>query len=335
MKIICCFLFLLSAFKAFGADPAPDWRILWTNWNHWAGLPDAELEKRAQAKDPIAQHMVYVRTVRQQPKDKTKWDLAERYLAEASEAGLAQAAHKFYFKFQHKDWTQYMRWLEIAARDGYPPAAVDLAKECLQGQRIDRNDERALELIRRAADLGYASAQFELAEMYSCGTGEPRNSEEVPMTLYLRAANWGNGDAMVKLGHRYRVGLGTEKDFMESARWYWRASQKGKRYAERFINPTIPLLSKSDPDTAVFTEFLALYFKAQEESDPAIMLQVGRAFLEGRYGKPNFVSAYVWLARSAAAGNPEAVKLSQTAKSRLTPEQIRRTEEEIGFRPKP
>lgn len=220
--------------------------------------------------------------------------------------------------------------LEAEATRGVPRAQIELAREYLEGRLVPVDENRALELFRAAAEKGADTAQFELAEMYACGMGEPRHDGETPFRLYEAAANQGHGNAMVQLARRYRYGLGTERDLLEAARWMYRAMGKTSSPTQFLLDASGEPLPQLAAEDQVFATFLSIYLKAWRTADPAAMLEVGRAFLEGQNGKPNHANAAFWLRYAAVKGNAEAEKLSQQAVRNLTPEQVRMVEQEIS-----
>src|SRR5688572_640642 len=121
--------------------------------------------------------------------------------------------------FAQEDRVARVQQLRVKADEGNASALLDLAHEHLEGEVLSVDEARAVELTRAAADKNYAAAQFELAEMYAFGMGEPRHNRETPVQLYLKAATNGNGEAMVRLAKRYRTGFGVERDQLEAIRW--------------------------------------------------------------------------------------------------------------------
>lgn len=219
--------------------------------------------------------------------------------------------------------------IQAEAANGAPEAKLALGEEYLEGRFIAVDEARAVELIRAAADAGLPAAQFELAEMYACGMGEPRHEGETPFRLYRLAGDKGHRGAMAQLARRYRLGLGTERDLLEAARWLARTAAETVSPVRDFLNDRGEPRPQLAPEDRPLAGFLALYLRARRNADPATMLQVGRAFLAGENGKPNFVTAAFWLGYSARRGNAEADKLAEQARAKLTPEQSRRVDLEI------
>ena len=72
---------------------------------------------------------------------------------------------------------------------------------------------------------------FELASFYRFGTGIAKD-EQKAFELYKKAAEQGHVDACYKLAVCYEVGIGTVKDKMKAAEWYNKAAEKGDKRAK-------------------------------------------------------------------------------------------------------
>jgi TPR repeat protein len=229
---------------------------------------------------------------------------------------------------QEQDRVARVEQLRLKASQGNPSAQLDLAYEHLEGEVLPIDEARAVELVRAAADTNYARAQFELAEMYSFGMGEPRHNGETPVQLYLKAATNGNGDAMARLAKRYRTGFGVERDQLEAIRWVARSVGRSSEGFRDFLDEKGDPRQNLKPEDKPFAALLSRYMKARR-GDAAAALEVGRAFLAGTGGKPNYVTAFFWLSYAARNGQSDATPLIAQAREKLSPEQIAAVEKEL------
>jgi TPR repeat protein len=104
--------------------------------------------------------------------------------------------------------------------------AWDEAGLDLMRHRNDADADSVCALFRRAADTGYAPAQYRLGYCYESGSGAAKD-EAMANAWYLKAAQQGQVDAQFKLGYSYRVGRGTKIDLPEALRWYKAAAANG------------------------------------------------------------------------------------------------------------
>src|ERR1017187_4250073 len=93
--------------------------------------------------------------------------------------------------------------MRLAAEQG--SAQLQYYYAAMLTDEFDRNGHQianfvvAAEWYRKAADQGYAKAQYELAELYDYGKlGDDQRSNCIPW--YLKAAAQGNTDAQAKVG---------------------------------------------------------------------------------------------------------------------------------------
>jgi TPR repeat protein len=89
-------------------------------------------------------------------------------------------------------------WFARAARSGLPLALNALGRNDLQDAASPRQKQAGVVLIRRAAELGYAPAQFNLAYMYERGIVLPANTVAA-VSWYRRAADAGHARAQFNL----------------------------------------------------------------------------------------------------------------------------------------
>ena len=91
-----------------------------------------------------------------------------------------------------------------------------------------------LEAVRRAAERGDATAQFNLGVMYAKGEGVPRDDTEA-VRWYRQAAEQNHADAQFTLGLMYINGLGVLRDDTEAVHWYRGAAAQGHADAQLLL----------------------------------------------------------------------------------------------------
>jgi localization factor PodJL len=112
--------------------------------------------------------------------------------------------------------------LEEAAQSGDLTAQYELALQRLAAGHT----QDGVALLRRAADQGFAMAQYRLAKLYERGEGVPTD-----LTLARqwteRAAAAGNRRAMHDLGVYFARGEGAPRDEAAAFRWFRQAAELG------------------------------------------------------------------------------------------------------------
>jgi len=120
---------------------------------------------------------------------------------------------------------QAVHWIRKAAEQGYARAQYCLGD--IYGYDYD-DYKIAAEWYRKAADQGYAEAQWHLARMYRDGQGVPQN-DELAVYWSRKAAEQGFFAAQCSLGWQYKSGTGIPKNDKLAAEWYGKAAIQGSQ----------------------------------------------------------------------------------------------------------
>ena len=91
-----------------------------------------------------------------------------------------------------------MQWYTRAAEQGYAEAQYNLGYMYEQGRGVAQDYTQAVDWYRKAAEQNEAAAQYSLGLMYEQGTGVPRNLTEASRWYQLAAKN-GDPDAKAAL----------------------------------------------------------------------------------------------------------------------------------------
>ena len=97
-----------------------------------------------------------------------------------------------------------------------------------QGQGLAQDCAQAAAWYRKAADQGYADAQFNLAAMYAQGQGVAQDNEQA-IVWYRKAADQGNAAAQNNLGWMYAKGLGVRAGLRRGRRLVPQGRRPGVR----------------------------------------------------------------------------------------------------------
>lgn len=106
--------------------------------------------------------------------------------------------------------------LTQSAELGYAPAQVTLGAEY---KFQLKNYKEAVKWFKRAADKGYAPAQYFLAICYLQGKGVEQDYNEA-VALLNKSAEQDNYLACCELAMCYEEGKGVEKDPVEAEKWH-------------------------------------------------------------------------------------------------------------------
>ena len=97
--------------------------------------------------------------------------------------------------------------------------------------RAQENDAPTFDELRKAANQGFAVAQYNLGVRYDDGEGVPKDDAEA-VKWYRKAAEQGDAGAQCNLGIMYQFGDGVPKDDVEAVKWYRKAADQGYAQAQ-------------------------------------------------------------------------------------------------------
>jgi hypothetical protein len=234
--------------------------------------------------------------------DRARYPEGGAMVAEAAQLGLPQAIydHAMDIKRDHPDDLQTIfETFEKAAATGYPPAQVAMAEIVEAGKLMRPDHERALRLMRTAADIGDSDAHFALGLMYSVGIGEPRNADDTAIYHIRCAAQAGNTSAMDELAKRYRVGYAVPKDLLRAAAIFVDAASNA--FGE-FSDASFRLQA-SEPDADNFNRVVDLFVAGLIRNDTKAFATLGEMHEQAEQGQTNLVRAAALFELAAANGN--------------------------------
>ena len=104
------------------------------------------------------------------------------------------------------NWCEYIKGALPPASKWRAAAMATLGKRYFNGDGVEQDKKKAVELYKRAAELGNVRAMCNLGECYERGEGVPKNMSEA-FRLYRQAADLGNAFAMSNLGVCYDRGI--------------------------------------------------------------------------------------------------------------------------------
>ena len=300
----------------------------------WGETPLEAVQKAANEGQPDAMYELYVRLrdgTGIMPDDQQ----AKVWLAKAAEEGNAQAQCFLGYYYEHSiayskddraNWrtnnmAEAIRWYRRSADQNHPGGQFRLGLCYLEGEGVYKDEERGLELLRKAADQGHSYSLHKLAELYARGIGEPRNEQDRPVELLRRAATYNFKNAFSALFFRYQHGIGTDRNLILASEWYcWAAIANTHMYPlkDKISEPASGQAPKTDP----FALALNLFFKAVKRRDSDAALRIGEMYAIGREVPRNPEQAWQWFNLAAQRGSNEAANDRSAMEKRMTPDEL-------------
>ena len=113
------------------------------------------------------------------------------------------------------------------SRARVPAGDYNLAVMNLRGEVPKASPREALRLMTRAAEAGFVTAIYGLAQLHELGQAGLRVDLVEAHRWYLRAAESGSVDGQVAVATAFYLGRGAPKDSVLAARWFRVAAQGG------------------------------------------------------------------------------------------------------------
>ncbi|MDD6005961.1 MAG: Sel1-like repeat-containing protein kinase family protein, partial [Bacteroidales bacterium] len=149
-----------------------------------------------------------------------------------AEYQFAQGEAYYYGKGVEKDEIKAVEWYRKAAEQGYAPAQNSLGICYELGRGVEQDYAEAVEWYRKAAVQGYAFAQVNLGYCYKWGRGVKQDYAKA-VEWFRKAAEQGNSGAQYLLGDCYENGRGVAKNWYKAVEWYQKAAEQGDKDAKK------------------------------------------------------------------------------------------------------
>jgi TPR repeat protein len=175
-------------------------------------MSSEELMQKAEAGDVEAQFRI---GARYDSGDRVPRDGAEavRWYRRAAEAGHANAQNSMGSILQaEKHYEQARPWYEHAAAQGHAQAINNLAYLYDLGLGTTQDRRKAFDLYSRAADLAWAEAMWNLANMYGAGQLEKKDLD-MSCVWTFRALRFVPPNSEPRFAQAYRVANAFERNF--------------------------------------------------------------------------------------------------------------------------
>ena len=183
-------------------------------------------------------------------------------------------------------------------------AQYALGKKYRDGQGVERNIQKAVELFTLAAKQGNSFAAFALGKMFLSNDASLPRDEAAALNWITYASERGNQFAQCYLGKLLLKGAdGIPQDTNAALRWLRASVEQGNVYAEyalamAYLNGKI--VPKDD------LKALELLRHASSQDNQFAQYQLGKMMLQGEETPKDVATAVHWLTVSAMHGNQYA-----------------------------
>lgn len=194
-----------------------------------------------------------------------------------------------------EDKGQAVYWLHKAAEQGYALAQFGLGMLYSGRRGVPQDDKLAVYWIEKAAEQGYEMGQWELGCMYSEGRGVAKDNE-LAGYWYRKAAEQGDAQRQWKLGDRYMTGHGVAKGYEQAKFWRRKAAEQGDANYQYGLGRM--LFWTGDNEQAMYW-----FRKAAEQGNVDGQWFLGRMFGEGRGVPQDKKQGEYWYRKAAEQGD--------------------------------
>jgi TPR repeat protein len=118
-----------------------------------------------------------------------------------------------------------------------------------------------------------------------------RGDDALAAVWYRKAADQGFAAAQYQLGRLYYLGHGVAKNDAEAARWYWKAADQGDHNAENELGT---LYVSGDGVPLDFKQAVALFRRAVQGAQPQALFNLALSYDKGWGMPRNPIAAYLW-----------------------------------------
>ena len=204
--------------------------------------------------------------------------------------------------YKNEQFIEAVKWYRKAAEQGYAAAQYSLGFCYDFGKGVTRDEQEAVKWYRKAADQGHITAQYNLGVSYDSGQGVTQNYKEA-VKWYRKAAEQGHAQAQRKLGYHLRKGLGGIQDDKEGVKWYQKAAEQGDADAQHNLGYCYlhGVGVKKD-----YQEAVKWYRKAVEQGNALAQCGLGFCYHKGFGVTQDMQEAIKWYTKAAEQGSDVA-----------------------------
>lgn len=200
-------------------------------------------------------------------------------------------------------YEEALKWQLKAVDADYLAAVVNLGQMYLDGQAVEKDNARAIELFNRAASRKEPAAYTALGWVYRAGVGVDLDYAEA-MRWYVRGAEAGNDWAMANVAELYQTGKGVPRDSRRAVQWYTTAAKSGELTAQTRL---ARMYQTGDGIEKDFAKAKYWYETAAGRGVPNALTRLGIMYEEGLGQDPDTEAAFRLYTRAAAGGDDEAL----------------------------
>lgn len=207
---------------------------------------------------------------------------------------------------EFKDEQLSLQLLIKAADLGFPEAQRKLSIVYSDGDGIEKNTEKANILLEKSATAGDEVAQFLIAQNYYFGDNSYPQNYNLAFGWAKKSAEQGNSDAQNLLSTMYEKGQGTAKDQAEAVRLTQLSADQDNKFAQNNMGNIYAFGKGLPQDDKKAFEW---YLKSAMQNYKIAQFNIATIYNDGLGIEKNTTEALEWAKKSAEQGFPNAQTL--------------------------
>ena len=278
---------------------------------------DSPLRQKAEAGDSGAQYELGLRAEqRQDYREAFKWfQLAAKQGLNGAQVDLAYLYVTGFGTV--KDLEQAVHWYSLAAAQGNPNGEYSLGICYLHGEGVEQNLTLARKWISLALSHGDgARSTNAMGLTYEIGFEKDLNGA---LVWYNKAAEMGYAEAQFNVCRLTAQGLVSPDDYARAIHWCTTLAESGDAWGEYGLARICEQGVGMPPDLAKAAEW---YKKSAEQGNPAAQLSLAALYSDGKGVQKDLVEAYKWATIAGAGKHPEAQDFMESLTVQMTKMQI-------------
>lgn len=247
----------------------------------------------ADAMYEVGECYYYGRGVEEDENESINWYI------KAYEHGRVEIAHEIAeINYNQENYREAIKWYEISLNQGNENAKEELG-ECYykigEQYRKGNSEDRlinALENYKKSAEYGNIEGIYKVGDAYACWFCDSTAAFEWKM----RAANKGYAEAQYDIGFIYQNGSTVPQDYEKAAEWYRKSAAQGCRYAEKGLGELYYYGNGVPQDYQMAVEW---FRKAVEHHAYGAESKLGDCYFYGNGVDKNYYEAVKWYEKGA------------------------------------
>ena len=188
------------------------------------------------------------------------------------------------------------------AKQGDASAQYDLASMYSKGKGVVQDYKQAFTWCKKAAEQGHVWAQYGLGLLYHEGQGVPQDYKQA-VYWYKKAAEQGEADAQYSLASMYAKGEGVPQDYKQAFTWCKKAAEQGNAWAQHNLGY---MYAKGQGVPQDYKKAVYWYKEAAEQGNAWSQDNLAKMYAKGQGVPQDYKKAVYWYKEAAEQGYASA-----------------------------